>query len=117
MIINGRLAPGERTNEARLSEALGVSRTPLREALGRLAAEGALSSRPAIGYSVRPLSASEFEQLYDIRPILDPEALRRAGLPTARRLAELEALNRRFAPTPAGETAIALDDAWPLALT
>jgi len=116
MIVDGRLPPGARVNEVRLSGALGVSRTPLREALGRLAAEGALTSAPAIGYTVRPLSADEFEQLYDIRPILDPEALRRAWLPSARRLAELEALNRRFARARDGETAIALDDEWHLAL-
>lgn len=116
MIVDGRLAPGERINEVRLSEALGVSRTPLREALNRLASEGALTSTPAIGYAVRPLTVEEFEQLYDIRPILDAEALRRAGLPSARRLAQLEALNRRFAAAKDGETAIALDDAWHLAL-
>ena len=116
MIVDGRLAPGARINEVRLAQALGVSRTPLREALGRLAAEGALSSTPAIGYTVRPLSAAEFEQLYDIRPILDPEALRRAGLPTAQQLVRLEALNRRFANARHGETAIALDDEWHLAL-
>lgn len=112
MIVDGRLAPGERVNEVRLSQALGVSRTPLREALNRLAAEGALSSTPAIGYSVRPLSVEEFEQLYDIRPLLDPEALRLAGLPGAARLAKLEALNRRFAATQDAEAAISLDDEW-----
>jgi DNA-binding GntR family transcriptional regulator len=116
MIVDGRLAPGERINEVRLSAALGVSRTPLREALGRLAAEGALSSTPAIGYTVRPLSAEEFDQLYEIRPLLDPQALRRAGVPSPRRLAELEALNRRFARARDGESAIALDDEWHLAL-
>src|SRR4051812_50184921 len=78
MIVDGRLAEGERINEVRLSEALGVSRTPLREALTRLAAEGALTSSPGLGYRVRPLTVEEFEQLYDIRPILDPEALRMA---------------------------------------
>jgi DNA-binding GntR family transcriptional regulator len=116
MIVDGRLAPGERINEVRLAERLGVSRTPLREALGRLAAEGALNSTPAIGYTVRPLSVDEFEQLYEIRPLLDPQALRRAGLPSARGLAQLEALNRRFAKARDGETAIALDDEWHLAL-
>ncbi|MCW3005149.1 MAG: hypothetical protein JWQ20_4447 [Conexibacter sp.] len=116
MIVDGRLAAGERINEVRLSEALGVSRTPLREALSRLAAEGALSSTPAIGYSVRPLSVEEFEQLYDIRPLLDPEALRLAGLPAPHRLAKLEALNRRFAATPDAESAISLDDEWHLEL-
>jgi len=116
MIVDGRLAPGERVNEVRLSEALGVSRTPLREALSRLAAEGALFSTPAIGYSVRPLTVDEFEQLYDIRPMLDPEALRLAGLPSRARLARLEALNRRFAAARDAESAINLDDEWHLEL-
>jgi DNA-binding GntR family transcriptional regulator len=116
MIMDGRLAPGERINEVRLSEALGVSRTPLREALNRLASEGALSSAPAIGYSVRPLSVEEFEQVYDIRPLLDPEALRLAGLPTAARLAKLEVLNRRFASAGDAEDAISRDDEWHLEL-
>jgi DNA-binding GntR family transcriptional regulator len=116
MIMDGRLAPGERINEVRLSEALGVSRTPLREALNRLASEGAVSSAPAIGYSVRPLSVEEFEQVYDIRPLLDPEALRLAGLPTAARLAKLEVLNRRFASAGDAEDAISRDDEWHLEL-
>jgi DNA-binding GntR family transcriptional regulator len=116
MIVDGRLAPGERINEVRLSEALGVSRTPLREALSRLAAEGALVSTPSIGYSVRALTVEEFEQLYDIRPLLDPEALRLAGLPSPARLAKLDALNRRFAAARDAEAAISLDDEWHLEL-
>jgi DNA-binding GntR family transcriptional regulator len=116
MIVDGRLAPGERINEVRLSEALGVSRTPLREALNRLATEAALSSTPAIGYSVRPLDIAEFEQLYAIRPLLDPEALRLAGLPGPARLAKLEALNSRFAGARDAESAITLDDQWHLEL-
>jgi DNA-binding GntR family transcriptional regulator len=112
MIVEGRLAPGERINEVRLAEGLGVSRTPLREALNRLAAEGAISSTPAIGYSVRPLSVEEFEQLYGIRPLLDPEALRLAGAPSSARLAKLETLNRRFVSAADAETAIELDDEW-----
>src|SRR4051812_4262762 len=78
MIVDGRLGEDERINEVRLSEALGVSRTPLREALNRLQAEGALTSAPGLGYRVLPLTVEELEQLYDIRPILDPEALRMA---------------------------------------
>jgi DNA-binding GntR family transcriptional regulator len=116
MIVDGRLGAGERINEVRLSEALGVSRTPLREALNRLASEGAVASTPAIGYSVRPLSVEEFGQLYDIRPLLDPEALRLAGLPSAARLTKLDALNRRFAAARDAEAAITLDDEWHLEL-
>ena len=78
MIVDGQLPAGERINEVHLSAALGVSRTPLREALNRLAQEGTLINRPRIGYTVRPLTLEEFEQVYDVRPLLDPEAALRA---------------------------------------
>ena len=116
MIVEGRLPPDERINEVRLSGQLGVSRTPLREALSRLAAEGALTNTPRIGYRVRPLTLDEFEQLYDIRPLLDPEALRLAGLPSASRLASLNELSAAFAAARDPETAIAQDDKWHLEL-
>lgn len=115
-IVDGRLPAGERINEVRLSQELGVSRTPLREALNRLAAEGALDSVPRVGFSVHPLTLGEFEQIYDIRPILDPEALRLAGIPPPERLRRLEELNRELAEATDPETAIALDDAWHLEL-
>jgi DNA-binding GntR family transcriptional regulator len=115
-IVDGRLPAGERINEVRLSQQLGVSRTPVREALSRLAAEGALTSVPRFGYFVRPLTLEEFEQIYDIRPILDPEALRLAGIPPPKRMERLEKLNRKLAAARDPETAIALDDEWHLDL-
>ena len=116
MIVDGRLASGERLNEVHLAEALGVSRTPLREALNRLAHEGAIETRARLGYFVKPLTLAEFEQLYDVRPILDPAALRAAGIPDAAQLASLEKLNRKFAAARAPQAAMALDDEWHLAL-
>ena len=116
LIVTAALAPGERINEVRLSVHLGVSRTPLREALNRLAAEGALTSVTNQGYFVRPLTLDEFEQVYDIRPLLDPEALRLAGLPAARRLTRLKALNRKLADATTADDAIAADDEWHLEL-
>jgi DNA-binding GntR family transcriptional regulator len=115
-IVDGRLPAGERINEVHLSAALGVSRTPLREALNRLAQEGALTNRPRIGYSVRPLTLEEFEQVYDIRPLLDPEALRLAGLPSPDVLRHLRALNVKIERARDPDTVIALDDEWHLAL-
>jgi DNA-binding GntR family transcriptional regulator len=115
-IVDGRLPAGERINEVHLSRELGVSRTPLREALSRLASEGALTSVPRFGFFVRPLTLAEFEQIYDIRPILDPEALRLAGLPDAKTLERLEKLNRRLATARDPEVVIALDDEFHLAL-
>jgi DNA-binding GntR family transcriptional regulator len=116
MIVDGRLPAGERINEVHLAAQLGVSRTPLREALAKLGQEGALSSLPRIGWFVRPLTLDEFEQIYPIRPLLDPEALRLAGLPTGDRLERLEALNARIASERDADAAIALDDEWHLLL-
>lgn len=115
MIVDGRLGGGERINEVRLAQQLGVSRTPLREALSGLVAEGALIARPRIGYFVRPLTLEEFEQIYDIRPLLDPEALRLAGIPSAKRIASLEKLNTQLRAAK-GVRAIEIDDAWHMEL-
>ena len=116
MIVDGRLAAGERVNEVHLSQRLGISRTPLREALTRLAQEGALTSLPRIGWFVRPLTLEEFEQIYPIRALLDPEALRLAGNPTPERLAQLRALNERITVERDADAVIALDDEWHLLL-
>ncbi len=113
MIVDGELPAGERLNEVHLAAALGVSRTPLREALGLLGAEGALESVPRIGWFVRPLTLEEFDQLYPMRALLDPEALRLAGLPAAERLERLAALNAEMMrPREAPEEVLAIDDAW-----
>lgn len=115
MIVDGRLSAGDRINEVHLAQQLGVSRTPLREALSGLVAEGALIARPRLGYFVRPLTLEEFEQIYDIRPLLDPEALRLAGIPSAKCIARLDKLNADLARAK-GLRAIEIDDAWHLEL-
>lgn len=116
MIVDGGLAAGERINEVHLAARLGVSRTPLREALGHLVAEGALTIVPRIGYFVCPLTLKEFQQIYPIRGILDPEALRLAGIPSAQRLGRLESLNQKIIKARGVEKVLALDDAWHLEL-
>ena len=115
LVFDGALQPGEYIDEKALAAAWQVSRTPLREALSGLAAEGALSSVPRIGYFVRPLTLDEFEQIYDIRPLLDPEALRLAGVPDEKRIAGLEKLNADLARAK-GLRAIEIDDAWHMEL-
>jgi DNA-binding GntR family transcriptional regulator len=112
MIVDGRLAAGSRINEVHLAGRLGVSRTPLREALSRLAREGALDNVPRIGWFVRALSLEEFEQIYPIRSYLDPQALRLAGLPPPGRLRQLEILNDRIAAETDPDSIITLDDEW-----
>ena len=116
MIMDGRLAPGERVNEVQLATTLGVSRTPLREALSALTLEGALSAVPRIGWFVRPVTLEEFEQIYPIRAILDPEALRLARLPSPRRLERLRRLNGQIEKERDAGAVIALDDRWHMML-
>jgi DNA-binding GntR family transcriptional regulator len=116
MIVDGRLPAGERINEVQLSQQLGVSRTPLREALARLAQEGALRHVPRIGYFVRALTLEEFEQIYPIRQLLDPEALRLAGLPSRDRIARLREINDKIQIARDADTIIDLDNDWHLAL-
>jgi DNA-binding GntR family transcriptional regulator len=116
MIVNGQLTDGSRINEVHLAEELSVSRTPLREALGRLVAEGALYQTPRIGYFVSPLSVSEAEQIYPIRPLLDPEALRLSGVPSEAVLSDLEEVNRGILMAATVPEKIDLDDRWHLLL-
>ncbi|HJY41353.1 MAG TPA: GntR family transcriptional regulator [Steroidobacteraceae bacterium] len=116
LIVDGQLAAGARINEVHLSRQLAISRTPLREALARLAQEGALRSVARIGYFVRPLTVEEFEQLYDIRPILDPEALRLAGLPSRERMQQLQDLNDAIGRAHDSDAIINLDDEFHMEL-
>ncbi|MEM9057029.1 MAG: GntR family transcriptional regulator [Pseudomonadota bacterium] len=116
MIVDGRLADGQRINEVHLARALEVSRTPLREGLAHLVAEGVVTAEPRRGFFVTPLTLEGFEQLYQIRPLLDPAALRLAGVPAATQLRQLERLNKAMIAAKRPAKAIDLDDAWHRAL-
>lgn len=67
MATTFRLRPGERINEVELARLLGVSRTPVREALNRIAAEGFLTATSNRGYTVRGLDAHQLMALYEYR--------------------------------------------------
>jgi len=112
MIVDGLIPAGARINEVHLARDLGVSRTPLREAVARLVREETLVSVPRIGSFVKPLSIEEFDQIYSIRSLLDPEALRLAGLPPRPKLARLERLNDRICAATNADIIIDLDDEW-----
>lgn len=116
MIVDGDLADGHRINEVHLAEDLGVSRTPLREGLGQLVAERIVRTEARRGFFVAPLTVGEFEQLYDIRPLLDPEALRLTGIPSRACLDRLGKINRKMKAAKSPSTAIDLDDEWHMAL-
>ena len=78
-VKDGRYAPGQRLVEADLTAELGVSRGPLREALGRLAAEGVLELEPYRGAVVRRLTREDVEDLFSVREVLEGEAARLAA--------------------------------------
>ena len=66
-----KLVPGDRFSEIELGTRLGVSRTPVREALFRLRNEGFLDVESKTGWFVRPIDFERLEQLYDLRVILE----------------------------------------------
>jgi DNA-binding GntR family transcriptional regulator len=72
-----RLVPGDRFSEAELGVQLGVSRTPVREALLRLRNEGLLDVESKSGWFVRPIDFDKLEQLYDLRVILEAASVQR----------------------------------------
>lgn len=94
MIIAGELTPGERVSEPALCERFGVSRTPLREALKVLAAEGLVQLLPRRGARVAQITAEEVEELFPIMGVLEGLAAERAAeRATAADLARLKALH------------------------
>lgn len=79
MILNGKLAPGHRVAEAPLADLLGVSRTPVRQALPLLALEGLLVENETRGYLVRAFTATEITDAIDIRGALEALAAQRVA--------------------------------------
>jgi DNA-binding GntR family transcriptional regulator len=75
LILRGELPPGLRLRDTDLAERLGVSRTPVREALVRLEREGFLSAQMGQGFSVRPLSEREVSEVYPLVSALECMAL------------------------------------------
>ena len=71
------LVPGDRFTENELSERLGVSRTPVRQALFRLQQEGYVEVLFRSGWRVLPFDFDQFEQLYDLRMVLETTAAHR----------------------------------------
>lgn len=78
MTITYHLKPGERLNEVELSRQLGVSRTPLREALNRLATEGFLKFSSGKGFYCRSLDPKEIFDLYELRKTIEVAGVRLA---------------------------------------
>jgi DNA-binding GntR family transcriptional regulator len=96
-IVSGEIAPGSVLRQEQLSERFGVSRTPVREALRRLAALGLVSFIPNRGVRVREVSRDELHEAFLVRAELEAlitELAARKLTPEA--LAELEECEKRF---------------------
>jgi DNA-binding GntR family transcriptional regulator len=91
-ITSGRLEPGARLREIPLSQHFGVSTTPVREALRRLASEGLVQVLPRRGAVVVALDEAMVSDLYDLRLILETAAARQAASAVERQLAPIYAL-------------------------
>ena len=78
-VLTGGLAPGQPLVEAELAAQLGVSKTPVREALKILSGAGLVTMSPYKGASVRMVDDALAHSVYDIRLLLEPEAVRRAA--------------------------------------
>ena len=77
-ILAGELKPGQPLVETDLAEKLGVSKTPVREALKTLAGAGLVTMSPYKGATVRVVGDDQAQHLYDVRLLLEPEALARS---------------------------------------
>lgn len=75
-VLSGHLNPGERLTEEHLAKEMGVSRTPVREALHKLESEGLIKPLETRGFIVSHDSKDEIEELFEIRSLLEGHALR-----------------------------------------
>jgi len=108
-LIDGRLSPGTNVVERDLSTALGVSRTPLREALLGLEGEGLLRAAPQRGFFVLDLSLDVAREIYPLIGTLEALAIER-GRPT--NVGDLEGINEQFRAAADRAAAVRYDREW-----
>ncbi|GAL15842.1 transcriptional regulator GntR family [Vibrio astriarenae] len=93
-IRHGELTPGTRVREIEIAEKLGISRTPVRDAIRRLESDGLLNHIPRQGAVIKQLEQKEVIELYEVREVLEGTAARYAARHASEiELAELEDLN------------------------
>jgi DNA-binding GntR family transcriptional regulator len=119
MILNGTLTAGTALQEKRLADQLGVSRTPVREAITRLMTEGLVLRTAGVTPVVRRLSVDDFIEILHVRRLLEVEAAGRAA--EVGGSDELRAMKDRFTAFLSGEVPspqehAALDDRLHLAI-
>jgi DNA-binding GntR family transcriptional regulator len=80
LIMDHAIAPGDRVTSDALARQLGVSPTPVREALARLESDGLVRKRPLAGYTTTSLlTRAEFDELFEMRLLVEPAAAQRAA--------------------------------------
>jgi DNA-binding GntR family transcriptional regulator len=116
-IREGRLGPGERLRETDLAKRLGVSRTPVREAIRQLEADGIVAHVPRQGATVRTLDYAEVMELYEMRAVLESTAARLAARAASDiEIDELEDMNRALENLGNGPEAFVLNRQFHAAL-
>jgi len=96
-ILSGQYSHGEHLAEEEIAEALGISRTPVREALRRLAAEGLVEVTPNRGANVAQWSTEELREIFTLRAMLESYAVERAVVRATREdLIQLEIICERM---------------------
>ncbi len=109
-ISRGELPPGARLRETELAERLGISRTPVREAIRQLEADGLVDHIPRQGATIRVLDYSEVMELYEMRAVLEGTAARLAARAASDlELDELGVLNAELAAAPDARSAYELN--------
>ena len=97
----GILSPGDRLTETELAARFKISRTPVREAIRQLEADGLVVHIPRLGATIRTLDRSEISELYEMRAVLESTAARLAArAASAPELQEIKALNQAMADAP-----------------
>jgi len=111
-IVEGGLTPGSKIIESKLAAELGVSRTPLREALLHLEREGLVRCDLHRGFTIEPLSAREVREVYPLLAALECFAARSSGRLLLLVVPVLTRINADFRRSGSPDKALELDTIW-----
>lgn len=111
-ILDGDLRPGDAIVESRLAKTIGVSRTPVREAMHRLVLEGFATITSGAGFAISPLTEREAREVYPLIAGLEVTAIEESGPLLATVADQLSSVNKQLSEAKDIETGIELDSLW-----